>query len=116
MDEIPEISVQELAEKLRSESNFVLLDVREAWETNLARINDSRTVFLPMSQIARERKEAFPAELRDPQAEFVVLCHHGIRSTDVTRWMKQQGWQSVCSLSGGIADYAESIDPSVGTY
>jgi rhodanese-related sulfurtransferase len=116
MDEIPEITVQELAQKLRSDEKFTLLDVRESWETNLARINDQRTVFLPLSQITRERKDAFPAALRDPQAEIVVICHHGIRSADVTRWMKQQGWQNIRSLSGGIAVYAHEIDPSVGTY
>jgi rhodanese-related sulfurtransferase len=114
--EIPEISVRELAEKLKATEKFTLLDVREQWEIDLARINDDRTIILPMSQIARERENAFPAELRNPQAEIVVMCHHGVRSADVTAWMRQQGWKNVSSLAGGIAAYAEQIDSSVGVY
>jgi predicted sulfurtransferase len=44
------------------------------------------------------------------------MCHHGVRSADVTGWMRQQGWQNVTSLAGGIAAYAEQVDPSVGVY
>jgi len=113
---VPEINVRDFAEKLHSPDRFYVLDVRETWETNLARVNDERMVFLPMSQIGRERKAAFPAALLDPQTEWVVMCHHGVRSADVTMWMKQQGWQNVRSLRGGIAAYAGEIDPSVGIY
>ena len=116
MNEIPEISVQELALKMKKGERFVILDVRESWETALARIDDERAIILPMSQIARERKNAFPPALRDPQTEIVVMCHHGIRSADVTLWMRQQGWQNVSSLAGGIAAYAKQVDPPVGTY
>ena len=116
MNEIPEITVQELALKIKNGEKFTILDVREIWETNLARIDDERVLILPMSQIARERKDAFPPELRSPQVEIVVMCHHGIRSADVTDWMRQQGWQNASSLAGGIAAYAEQVDASVGTY
>ena len=116
MNEIPEISVQNLALKMKEGEKFILLDVRETWETNLVRIDDERVVTLPMSRIARERKDAFPPALRDPQAEIVVMCHHGIRSADVTGWMRQQGWKNVSSLAGGIAAYAEQVDASVGMY
>jgi rhodanese-related sulfurtransferase len=116
MNEIPEITVQELALKMKEGEKFILLDVRETWETNLARIDDERAFLLPMSRIARDRKDAFPPALRDPQTEIVVMCHHGIRSADVTAWMRQQGWLNVSSLVGGIAAYAEKVDASVGTY
>ena len=116
MNEIPEITVQELASKIKSDRKFTILDVREIWETKLARIDDERVILLPMSQIAHERKDAFPPALRDLQTEIVIMCHHGIRSADVTDWMRQQGWQNVFSLAGGIAAYAEQVDSSVGTY
>lgn len=115
-NQIPEISVQELAKKLKSAENFFLLDVREPWEIDLAHINDERAVILPTSKIARELENAFPLELRNPQAEILVMCHHGVRSADVTAWMRQQGWQNVFSVAGGIAAYAEQIDSSVGMY
>jgi rhodanese-related sulfurtransferase len=116
ISQIPEITVLELAEKLKTAEKFTLLDVRETWELDLARINDERMLILPMSQIARAREEAFPPELRDFRAEIVVMCHHGLRSADVTGWMRQRGWENVSSLAGGIAAYAEQIDPSAGMY
>lgn len=114
--DIPEISAQQLAEKMKAGEKFTIVDVRETWETELASIQDERVVVVPMSQVAQEKEQAFPEELRDPQAEIVVMCHHGVRSADMTAWMRQQGWQNVSSLSGGIAAYAETIDPSVGMY
>jgi rhodanese-related sulfurtransferase len=115
-NEIPEISVRQLAEKLKSSEKFTLIDVRELWEIELARIDNERVLILPMSRIARDQKDAFPPTLRDPQTKIVVMCHHGIRSADVTGWMRQHGWKNVSSLSGGIAAYAEQIDPLVGIY
>lgn len=116
MSKIPEFTVQELASKMKKGDKFTILDVRETWETNLAQIDNECVILLPMSRIAREQKEAFLPALRDPQTEIVVMCHHGIRSADVTGWMLQHGWKNVSSLAGGIAAYAEQIDPSVGTY
>ena len=113
---IPEVTVQKLALKMKKGEKFVILDVREGWEIDLAQITDERAILLPMSRIAREQKEAFPPALRDPQTEIVVICHHGIRSADVTGWMRQNGWKKVFSLAGGIAAYAEQVDPSVGMY
>jgi len=113
---VPEIKVQELAAKLNSAEHFIVLDVRENWETNLVKLNDDRVSFLPLSRIARERKEAFPEPLQDPHSEIIVLCHHGVRSADVTGWMLQNGWQNVSSLAGGIAEYAAQVDASVGFY
>jgi rhodanese-related sulfurtransferase len=114
--EFPETTVIELAQRLKAGKKFIILDVRELWEINLAKIDDERVIALPLSKIARERQQAFPSELRDPQAEIVVMCHHGVRSMDVTRWMLQKGWKNVLSLAGGIAAYAEQVDPTVGQY
>jgi rhodanese-related sulfurtransferase len=112
-----EISPQALAEKLSAnQKDFYLLDVRELWELNYAKISHARVVVLPMSEIARQREQAFPEGLRDPECEIVVMCHHGIRSMQVTQWMRAQGWKNVTSLAGGIDAYAQEIDPGVGAY
>ncbi len=113
---VPEIKVQELAAKIKSPESFIILDVRENWETNLVKLSDARVFCLPLSRIARERQAAFPEPLQNPQAEIVVLCHHGVRSADVTGWMLQNGWHNVSSLAGGIAEYAAQVDASVGFY
>ncbi len=113
---VPEISAQELAAKMTAEEKFIIIDVREAWEVETASIQDERVVVVPMSQVSVEGQSAFPEAARDFQAEYVVMCHHGARSANVTAWMLQEGWQNVVSLQGGIAEYAEEIDPSVGMY
>jgi len=114
---IPEISPQDLAAKLRSDENFPLLDVRETWELEQARLDDPRLVVLPLSLLARERTSALTEAIAtDPEAEVVVICHHGTRSADVTGWLIQQGWKNVRSLRGGIAAYATQVDASVGWY
>jgi len=113
---IPEISVQELAKKLEQGERFTLLDVRETWEVELAAIRDERVLVLPMSVLARQLKDAFPEPLRNPDAPMVVMCHHGVRSANVTAWMLQNGWKNVFSLSGGIDAYARQVNSSVGMY
>ena len=111
-----EITAKELSEKLRSGEKIAIVDVREVWELNYAHISDERVTNVPMSQIGRIQQEAFPLELRNPQAEIVVMCHHGVRSANVTQWMMQNGWKNVSSLAGGIDAYAAQVDSSVGTY
>jgi rhodanese-related sulfurtransferase len=115
-NQVPEISVQDLDQKMKAGEKFTLVDVRETWELDMAHIDDPRVVVVPMSAISEQGQEAFPEEARDPQAETVVMCHHGVRSAKVTAWMKQNGWQNVASLRGGIAEYAQAIDPSVREY
>lgn len=113
---IPEISVQTLAEKLKTGAEFTLLDVREPWELKYARLNDKRMINFPLSELQHLGREAFPEALRLPETEIVVICHHGLRSANVTGWMLANGWRNVVSLAGGMAAYAEEVDPSVGKY
>ena len=113
---VPEISVQDLDRKMKAGERFSIIDVREPWELELVSIKDERVVPVPLSRISEQAEEAFPEGVRDPQTELVVMCHRGVRSAQATAWMKQKGWQNVVSLRGGIAEYAEEIDPSVGTY
>lgn len=115
-EDYPEISPQELAEKLQNNLHFHLLDVRELWELDHSQIRHPRVTVIAMSQMAREREESFPPELRDFETDIVVMCHHGVRSMQVTQWMRSLGWKKVFSLAGGIDAYASQIDPSVGFY
>jgi adenylyltransferase/sulfurtransferase len=113
---IPEITVSELAKKLKSEEKFVLLDVRELHEVAQVRLADSRLQVTPMSGLARIGTDALPESAKSQDAEIYVMCHHGNRSTDVTRWLVAQGWTRVFNVRGGIDAYAREIDNSVGFY
>jgi rhodanese-related sulfurtransferase len=113
---IPEIDVHELARKLESSESFILLDVREAWELDHAMIVDSRLKVVPTSRLAQLRSDALPDEVQQKDAEILVMCHHGVRSAQVTRWLLTRGWTNVVSVRGGIDEYAKQIDASVGKY
>jgi rhodanese-related sulfurtransferase len=113
---VPEIDVHELARKLQTDEPFVLLDVREAWELDYALINDSRLKVVPLSRLSSLGVDALPEEFQQKEKEILVLCHHGVRSANVTEWMLDQGWKKVASVRGGIAEYARVVDSSVGRY
>ncbi len=86
----------------------LLLDVREPWEYRIARLPGSRLV--PMRQV--------PAACRDwdPGQEIVVICHHGIRSRQVARFLEQVGFRNVINLAGGIDAWAREVDTAMATY
>jgi rhodanese-related sulfurtransferase len=113
---IPEITVNELSQKLKSEDEFILLDVRELTELDHAKLTDSRLEVTPMSRLAREGTKALSESAQSQDATLYVLCHHGNRSGQVTAWLAQQGWKNVFSVRGGIDEYARKIDSSIGFY
>jgi rhodanese-related sulfurtransferase len=113
---VPEIDVQELARKLDSSEPFVLLDVREAWELDHAMIGDRRLMVVPVSRLAQLGVEALPEEVLQKDVKLLVLCHHGVRSAQVTEWMLSRGWTNVTNVRGGIAEYAQKVDGSIGKY
>jgi rhodanese-related sulfurtransferase len=95
---------------LRKQGNApVLLDVREFWEVQTARIEGS--VHIPMAEVPAR----FHNEL-DPEEHIVVVCHHGVRSLNVAHWLRQQGYEKVQSLSGWIDRWSRSVDPKVPVY
>ena len=113
---LSEITVTELSEKLKSEDQFILLDVREPHELEYARVSDSRLELTPMSRLAREGTKALSDTAKSQDATIYVICHHGNRSAQVTAWLAQQGWKNVFNIRGGIDEYARTIDQSIGFY
>src|SRR5512141_1433364 len=112
----PEITVNDLSEKLKSKDSFILLDVREMDELDYAKLTDTRLEVTPMSRLAREGTKALSEAARSQDATIYVMCHHGSRSSQVTAWLVQQGWRNVFNVRGGIDEYARRVDPSVGLY
>ncbi len=113
---VPEISVKRLAEKLKTSSSFVILDVREPWEVERVHIDDPRLACRPMSRIANEGLKALPDAARSLEAEIYVLCHQGVRSTEVAMWLASLGWKRVFTVAGGIDAYARKIDRKLPRY
>lgn len=113
---LPKITVTDLARKLKSEEQFILLDVREPVELGYAKIEDDRLELAPISTLAEQGPEALPESARSQDATIYVICHHGNRSMQVTAWLAGQGWKNVFNVSGGIDEYARLVDSSVGFY
>jgi rhodanese-related sulfurtransferase len=86
----------------------LLLDVREPWEFDKARIEGSTLV--PMRSVPDQLQNL------DPERETVVICHHGIRSRMVGRFLESQGFSKVINLRGGVAAWANDIDRQMPTY
>lgn len=107
---IKQISPAELAAWLADKSRQapLLLDVREPWEHEKARITGSQLV--PMAQI-----QARFAEL-DDEREVVAICHHGGRSMQVAAFLEKNGFSRVHNLAGGIDAWSRTVDASVPIY
>lgn len=88
--------------------NPVLVDVRQPWEFDVCRIDGSKPV--PMSAIPARFMEL------DRNAETVVICHHGARSYQVCMFLEQQGFTNIYNLYGGVAAWAQQVDPAMPTY
>jgi rhodanese-related sulfurtransferase len=103
-----EVSAAEAAALLR-ENRARLIDVREPWEYETTHVEGS--VLLPMGEIPARAAQ----ELR-PQERLVILCHHGVRSMNVTAWLRRQGFEQAQSVRGGIDAWSVEVDPSIARY
>ncbi len=104
-----EISPEEVKAALDSGADFTLLDVREPVELAIASLPGAKHI--PMGDVpVRAHQEL------DPDDHIVVVCHHGVRSLNVTNWLRQQGFEKAQSMRGGIDRWSRTIDPSVPTY
>jgi rhodanese-related sulfurtransferase len=105
---IPEMTPTEFVALRGSGADVVLLDVREPWELDVARVPD--IVHIPMGQVADRLQEL------DPGRQTVVICRSGRRSMDIARFLEQKGFKSVANLKGGILAWSQELDPSLATY
>ncbi len=105
-----QLSPQQLADWLADPSREkpVLLDVREPWEVQICGIRGS--VHIPMASVPARRDEL------DPDADTVVVCHHGARSFQVGVWLEAAGFRRIFNLSGGVDGWAKQIEPGMPQY
>jgi rhodanese-related sulfurtransferase len=102
------ISPAELAERLKTGEKVNLIDVREPMEFEIARIDGAR--LLPLSRFNEWIDEL------DPEAETVVMCHHGIRSANLCMFLIRNGFDRVFNLDGGIDLWSKEVDPNIPRY
>jgi len=103
------LRARELYEYLQhTDTNPLLLDVREPWEYEYCRIEGSELV--PMGQIPSVHEDL------EHDREVVVICHHGIRSYQVAYFLEHMGFERVINLEGGIDAWAREVDPDIKLY
>ena len=104
-----EMSALEVSEYLQqTETKPFLLDVREPWEFDICRIEGAKLI--PMRTVPGN------IEQLDPQQETIVICHHGIRSRMVGKFLEQADFINIINLSGGMAQWYQQVDSSIATY
>ncbi|HET7197759.1 MAG TPA: rhodanese-like domain-containing protein [Burkholderiales bacterium] len=85
-----------------------LVDVREPWEYERARIPGAQ--LLPMREVPSRLEEI------DPEKDVVAICHHGSRSAQVALFLEKNGYGKVHNLVGGVDAWSRTVDPAVPTY
>jgi rhodanese-related sulfurtransferase len=106
-----EISPPALAELLREGRPVLLVDVREAWEREIARLPGD--VHVPLESLPARLGEIVPPE----GGEVVIYCHAGVRSWHAAAFLEQAlGLREVASLGGGIDAWSWLVDPSTPRY
>ncbi len=103
-----EISPADAAALLR-ENTARFVDVREPWEFATARIEGS--LLIPMNQVPERAQQEL-----NPDERLVIVCHHGVRSMNLTVWLRNQGFEQAQSLRGGIDAWSATINPMVNRY
>jgi len=103
-----EISVEDLHEMRTAGAPVTILDVREPQELAICKFEDSLDI--PMQSVPANLDRLKDAGL------IVVVCHSGMRSFQVTRWLRENGYGHTTNLAGGIDSWARRIDNSMATY
>jgi adenylyltransferase/sulfurtransferase len=103
-----EISVTELKQKLDRGDDFVLIDVREPHEYQICAIPGAKLI--PLGEFPKHVEE-FAAD-----ADIVIHCKSGGRSARACGFLRQNGFQKVRNVVGGILAWSDQVDPSVPKY
>src|SRR5258706_8824706 len=92
---VKEITVDQARERLASNQQAVLLDVREdsEWEMGHAR----QALHLGKGVLERDLEQMFP----DPAREIIMYCGGGYRSVLTAAVAQKMGYRQIYSLIGG---------------
>src|SRR5271167_2424307 len=102
------ISVRELADMRSTGGEHLVLDVREARELDICRLEGA--LHIPMAEIPARTDDLPTNQL------LVVICHHGARSQMVVDFLRNAGFDNAVNLDGGIDAWACEVDQSMRRY
>ena len=102
------IDAVEVKQKLDRGDDFMLIDVREPHEYQIARIPGAKLI--PLGELPNRLNEL------DPNADIVAHCKSGGRSQKAVDLLKQNGFKNVRNMTGGILPWSDKVDPTVPKY
>ncbi|MFC5455913.1 molybdopterin-synthase adenylyltransferase MoeB [Prosthecobacter fluviatilis] len=105
---VPSMTVHELHQLRENGDNHFLLDVREPHEQSISRIDGA--VLIPLGELGTRVAE-LPRDKR-----ILVHCKSGGRSARAVSLLREQGFDNVWNISGGIIAWAREIDPTMAEY
>lgn len=105
---VAQISARELKARLDAGERPTVLDVREAWELDIARL--PQTVHIPMGELARRMAEL------DAGRDLIIMCRSGGRSMQAAQYLAARGFARVANLDGGILAWSRDVDPLIAQY
>ncbi|MFC2064759.1 molybdopterin-synthase adenylyltransferase MoeB [Chloroflexota bacterium] len=108
INQVDEISPDELAEKIKKKENYILVDIREPHEIEISSIKDAHSI--PLGQLSNRISEIEGFD------EIILFCRTGSRTKRGTKILKNLGIHNVKELSGGINAWAKKIDSSIIIY
>jgi adenylyltransferase/sulfurtransferase len=104
-----EVTVHELKRALDDPKlGIQVLDVREPYEYQIARIEGAR--LFPLSTLPQRMAEL------DPNQSYYIHCHSGGRSLTTVQMLRERGFKHLKSVKGGIIAWSDEIDPTVPKY
>jgi adenylyltransferase/sulfurtransferase len=105
---ITDIDPITLAARIKAGDDIQLLDVREPWEWQIARIEGARLI--PLGKLSSEIHSL------DPARDTVIYCKSGVRSMSAAYELEEAGFRKVANLNGGILRWNQDVDPAVQRY
>lgn len=108
VQQVDTVLPESLAAALTDGEDVLLVDVREPYEWQVARLPNARLI--PLGTFMT----TVPDLPRD--ANIVVYCHHGQRSEMAARHLLNSGFTRVRNLTGGIDRWSRLVDPGVRRY
>ncbi|MGH9947440.1 MAG: molybdopterin-synthase adenylyltransferase MoeB [Pyrinomonadaceae bacterium] len=104
-----EITATELKAMFDGGEDFQLIDVREPFEYEIARIPNSKLI--PLGEVIARSSEI------DAGKTAVMQCKGGVRSAKAIESLKAAGFTGrLINLKGGIGAWSNEVDPTVPKY
>ena len=102
-----DLQPQDLKQRIDAAATFTLLDVRQPHEFEICNLQGT---LIPLHELPQRHGE-LPRDV-----EIIVHCKMGGRSAKAVQWLRDQGYENVFNLRGGINAWSKEIDQEFPTY